>query len=84
MNIELRDGNLAINESLTIEDVKDAWNLILKNLSEIKTVDLNGLKDLDLAGMQVLLMLVHLKQDIKFIMPPTQGDPRFVLYSSNN
>lgn len=84
MNIELRDGYLVIDESLTIEDARNAWNLILENLHKIKTINLNGLKEIDLAGIQVLLMLVRLKQDINFIMPPTQGDPRFALFSTNS
>ena len=84
MNIELRDGYLVIDESLTIEDARNAWNLILENLHKIKTVNLSGLKEIDLAGIQVLLMLVRLKQDINFIMPPTQGDPRFALFSTNS
>ncbi|SHM56712.1 hypothetical protein SAMN05660826_01350 [Caldanaerovirga acetigignens] len=84
MNIELRDGNLIIEESLTIEDARNAWKLIFDNQHEIKTVDLNGLKDIDLAGIQVLLMLVRLKRDIDLIIPLAQGDSRFLIFSANS
>lgn len=81
MIIELYDGYLRIKDSLVIEDVKDAWNLILENLAAINTVDLSGLEDIDLAGMQVLVMLASLKPEVEFITPPVE-EPIFALFST--
>lgn len=82
MSIELREGNLLIDESLTIEEVRSAWNLIVENLQEIKTVDLRSLKEIDWAGIQVLLMLVRWKEEIKLLSPATPEDSRLALFSS--
>ncbi|MGB9663130.1 MAG: hypothetical protein ACPL5F_14155 [Moorellaceae bacterium] len=81
MSIELREGNLLIDESLTVEEVRSAWNLIVENLQEIKTVDLRSLKEIDWAGIQVLLMLVRWKEEIKLLSPATPEDSGLALFS---
>lgn len=83
MNIEIQNGCLRIKDSLGIEDVRDVWNLILENITEINTVDLSELEneDVDLAGIQVLMMLASLKTELEFITPPVK-DPRFALFST--
>lgn len=63
-------GELILSDSFTIEQVKDCW-LGLKGigLHELRLLNLKNLQHIDLAGLQVIMLVLKEMPDIQVILP---------------
>lgn len=64
------NGELILSDSFTIEQAKDCW-LDLKGigLHELRLLNLRDLRSIDLAGLQVIMLVLKEMPDIQVILP---------------